>query len=327
MRRLISFCAVTLAVAAVVLSAHTATAQTTNGASGLSISPTNTSLTIKPGQASSIPITLKNVTSGPITAKAFVNDFTSDNVDGNPQLILNTTQKSPNSIRDFLVGLQDVELSPGEQKSLTVAVQLPNNIAPGAYYGIVRYQAIPQGAAAPTSGQVSTTLSASVGSIVLISVPGKITQIAQLKAIHVYSGNNEGTLLLSKPTQVGIELFNQGNSFLEPFGRITVENMHGKTVYSYELNSGVPPANVLPNSTRIFKDAIKNVNNPGRYKVTASVSYGNGSQILTSEKTFWYIPLWLLLVIVAVLLVLVGSTFLAYRHYRRISRSAVRKRH
>src|SRR5579863_8616026 len=68
------------------LTAQAAT-DTSGSASGLSISPLRQELTLKPGQADEISITLKNITGGPITAKVAVQDFESDNLTGNPKII------------------------------------------------------------------------------------------------------------------------------------------------------------------------------------------------------------------------------------------------
>ena len=75
-----------------------------NSGSGLSISPTRTELSIKPGQAGTVSISIKNVTAGDITAKALVNDFEADNLTGEPTLLIDDTKRSAASIRDFLIG-------------------------------------------------------------------------------------------------------------------------------------------------------------------------------------------------------------------------------
>lgn len=307
----------------VIVSALPATAQTPTG-SGLSISPTLSEFTLKPGQADKLDINLKNITLNRITAQASTADFESDNVSGNPKIITDPSHVSPNSIRKFILGLENVPLDVGEQKKVTLAIQIPSDIAPGAYFGIIRYKAIPAGETAPGPGEVS--LSASVGSIVLITVPGNLREQVQLTAIHVYRGEREGMLFFEKPTKIGVELRNLGNGFVKPFGTVEIRNMTGKEVYTYQINNTNPRASILPSSNRIFENNIKNISSIGRYTITASVSYGSGSQVLTSKKTFWYIPLWLAAAVAAVLVILIILAFRAYRHYRRESKRAYRRR-
>jgi hypothetical protein len=306
------------------VSALPAAAQNNPTASGLSISPTLFELSVRPGEASKIDIRLKNITVNKIIAQAAINDFESDNASGNPKLITDPAKISPYTIRHFVQGLEDVPLEVSQQKTITLPIQIPADTSPGGYFGVIRYKAVPAGPNAPKPGEVA--LSASVGAIVLITVPGNVREQVQLSGLHIYRGGYDGTLFVRKPTHIGVEIRNLGNGFARPYGTVEVKNMSGKAVYSYQLNSANPRANVLPSSTRIFKDQIKNVSSPGRYTVTASVSYGSGSQVLALKQTFWYIPLWLVILIVVILLLLVLLAFGAYRRYRRDSRRAYKRK-
>lgn len=313
-----------IALSMVWLSALPASAQQSPTGSGLSISPTLFELTLKPGDLGKIDIVLKNITVDKVTAQPTLNDFESDNVSGNPKIITDPSTVSPNSIRKFVQGLEAVPLDVSQQKTVTLPVQIPSDTAPGAYYGVIRYKALPAGINAPKPGEVALT--ASVGTIVLITVPGNIREQVQLKGLHIYRGGYDGTVFFRKPSQIGVEVSNLGNGFVKPFGTVEVKNMRGKVVYSYQLNTANPRANVLPSSNRIFKDALKNVSSPGRYTVTASVSYGSGSQVLTLKKSFWYIPLWLAITLMVILLVLLFLLFKAYRRYRKDSQRSHRHR-
>lgn len=308
----------------VLIAALPATAQQDQTGSGLSISPTLSEFTLKPGQADKLDINIKNITLNKITAQASISDFESDGVSGTPRIISDPNTVSPNSIRKFILGLEDVSLDIGQQKKVTLAVQIPNDVAPGAYFGIIRYKAVPAGETAPGPGEVS--LSASVGTIVLITVPGNLREQVQLTSLHVYQGKREGSIFFQKPTKIGVELRNLGNGFVKPFGSVEIRNMTGKETYTYQINNTNPRASILPSSNRIFENDIKNIGPIGRYTVTASVSYGSGSQVLTLKKTFWYIPLWLAGAILAALAVLILLVLRAYRHYRRESKRAYRRR-
>ena len=101
--------------------------------------------------------------------------------------------------------------------------------------------------------------------------------------------------------------------------------MGGKQVYSYEINNTTPRSNILPKTSRVFKDEIKNVNKPGRYTITANVSFGTGGEVISQKVSYWYIPVWLLIVIsVFVLGVVIGGVLLYRKKFS--SHSAKRKR-
>jgi hypothetical protein len=292
-----------------------ASAQNSPSGSGLSISPTINELTINPGASNHITITLKNITVDDVVAKGTVNDFKADNLTGNPQIITNSTAVSPNSIKKFVSNIDDVKLAKGQQKDVVLSLDVPKNTPPGAYYGIIRYRAVPASQAAPGPGQVALT--ASVGTIVLVTVPGNLREQVQVNGIHVYRGAREGSFFIKPPDRIGITITNYGNGFVKPFGTVEVHSTFNKSVATYQFNNPKQLGNILPNSSRTFTSNVKGINHIGRYTVLASVSYGSGSQVLTVKKDFWYIPLWLLILILAVLAALI---FLAVRSYRRYSR-------
>jgi hypothetical protein len=311
----------------VVLSSAPVLAATTNTntvpGSGLSISPLHNQLTLDPGQSTTIKVSVKNITRNDVVAKAYVNDFRSDNNTGNPVIITDPNKQLQTSIKKF-VHPADIPLAVGEKKEITVPVTIPAGATPGAYYGIIRYRAIPVGSQAPKEGEVS--LSASVGTIVLIQVKGDLKERAQLSALKIYNNDKSGTIFFKKPNKAGVEVANLGNSFLQPFGKVTVSDMSGKEVYSYEVNNNQPRANVLPGSKRIFIDPIKNINKPGRYTVNASIAIGNGSDVLVSQKTIWYLTGGFLVAIIAILAILIALTLFAYRQYRKSRRHTKRSR-
>jgi hypothetical protein len=308
------------------LIAHAATAPQPSGASGLSISPLRQELTLPPGKADKLDVTLKNITGVSIVAKVSIQDFQSDNVSGIPKIITNPKVQVPNGIQKFLINPSDVALAVGQQKTISIPVQTPAGTAPGAYYGLLAYQAVPANANTP-GGQNKVALSAAVSQLVFITVPGNIQDRMQLNAIHVYSdkdGNNEGVLFTKPPKALGIELTNLGNGFAKPFGHVSIKSTGGKEVQAYEMNGGIVRSIVLPNSKRIFKNDLKNITRPGRYTVTASLSYGSGSAILTGKKTYWYIPGAYIIALLAIIVLIVIGVLLARRRYRRDTGSRIR---
>ncbi|MDZ7744731.1 MAG: hypothetical protein U5K77_03155 [Candidatus Saccharibacteria bacterium] len=273
------------------------------GGSGLSVSPTRTELRIEPGSSSTFTINVRNVTTNSITARPVVNDFYSDDETGQPQIVVNEEIDVP-SIRPFMPELDEITLAEGEDQSVEIVVSVPEDTAPGGYYGVVRYLAVPEGAPSQDDGQVSLT--ASVSSILLVEVPGEIREQVQLRNIEFYRQDIAGTFFTSPPEQVGLHIVNQGNGFEKPFGNVSVSNMFGNEVHNYEINTGNPRSNVLPESSRTFKNDIEGVSMPGRYIATASVSFGNGGEVLILSDSFWYLPAWFVIGVL-VLIILIGT--------------------
>lgn len=298
-----------------------AVAQNSDGGSGLQISPIRHRLTMNPGESKTISIIVKNVTQGKLVAKVGLNDFESDGESGEPKILIDTKERTPNSLEKFITGFADIDLKSNESKEVKLFLNAPANTPAGAYFGAVRFTAIPEGA---NDEDRRVTLNASVASLVLVEISGDITESIQLLSAKATRGKNTGSFFFSAPDQVAVTVKNTGNGFSQPFGRVSVIGMSNKEVHSYELNNKDPRGNILPDSTRIFRDELKNVKSPGRYKITANISHGSGGQVLTVTTTFWYVPVWLL---VTILVLLIGLIVLAYAFYRtRLNRQLRRHR-
>lgn len=294
--------------------------------SGLSISPTRSELRIEKGKSDEVTLTIKNVTRGAIVAKPVVSDFESDNETGEPKLLAEQKTRNSASIYSFVKGLSDVELNPGESKNVKYTISIPNDASAGAYYGALTFRAVPANVAESEKIGNEVALTANVASLVLVEVPGETTEQIQISSIKALGENGKsGSFFTVAPKTSAITIKNLGNSFAKPFGTITVSDMGGKQVYSYEINNTTPRSNILPKTSRVFKDEIKNVNKPGRYTITANVSFGTGGEVISQKVSYWYIPVWLLIVIsVFVLGVVIGGVLLYRKKFS--SHSAKRKR-
>ena len=290
------------------------------GGSGLSISPTRHELTINKGAAETITVSIKNISGVAVVAKAVVNDFEASNDSGEPKLIVDPNQKSPTSIRDFLLDVSDVSLANNETKKLVIPVQIPGNTPSGAYYGVIRYTA--QKADDGSNDEPQVALNASLGVIVLIQVPGSITEQIQALSLKAERDEKPSSFFFSAPTHVSVSLKNVGTGFVKPFGRVTIKK-GSKELYSYEMNNVDPRSNILPGSTRTFKDEVKDIKGFGRYTITTNLSYGKGGDIITMKSSFWIVPVWLLALIALFFLVLIVLAILAYKW---VSRAKKRRR-
>lgn len=304
-----------LAVLAIPLAVAQDNNSQNGGGSGLQLSPTRSEISAQPGETKSFKITLKNVTQGEVNAQAFINDFESDNVSGTPQIIVDETkEKTPYSISSMLSPLQDVTLKPGESKEIEYSVTVPGNASPGAYFGALRYAAVPAGQdTSQFDRQVSLT--ASVAHLVFVEVPGEVTQKIAINSVQAQLNGNSGKFFFKAPNKSAVTVENMGNGFSRPFGKVELTRGSDKAVYSYDLNNTDPKGIVLPRSKRVFTDDLKNVSTPGKYTLTASVAYGNGGEVVSYSTSFWYLPIWFLIVLAAVIILLVVGGIFLYKKY------------
>lgn len=291
--------------------------------SGLQVSPTRTELTVAAGESETFEVQLNNVTSGTVTAQPEIYDF-EPKEDGSPQIITNDDNKNKAvSVKTFLSGLDRTVLAPGEKKSPKFTVNIPKGQPAGSYYGIIIFNALTgdqsQTPESGNGGQVA--LSAGVGHILLIQVPGDITDKMQLVSTTAGRKDKEGKVTTGSvfsdvPTQVQVTLRNTGNSILKPFGNISVEK-GGKEVANIQINNSDSKASVLPNSNRVFTEELKDLKGYGRFTITVNAAYGNGGDILTQKLNVWVIPVWLGAGIGAGVLALAAVVFVMFRKFRR----------
>lgn len=291
------------------------------GASGLQISPTKQELSLEPGEVKEVSFVVKNITNIEITAKATLNDFESDNLTGEPRLIIDNSKRTSYSLIKFIKGFEDVDLKPGESKEIKITIDVPGDATPGAYFGALRFDATPKGGRSDSDRQVALT--ASVAPLLLVQVNGDIKEQIEILSVQAQKNNKSSKFFVTSPDKSAVTLKNLGNSFARPFGRVTVNNMGGKEVASYELNNTDPRGNILPGSTRTFTDNINGVKSPGRYRITASIAHGAGGEVINYQSSFWYVPLWLILVLVTLIAAIGLLAYLSYR--KRFSRPASKR--
>lgn len=297
-----------------------ATAQQGQGGSGLQISPPRTDLSLNPGESRTFSVRITNVTQGDLTAQTFVNDFESDNVSGNPKLIVDTNNRTPYTLAEMITGLEDFDLNAGQTRDLELTINVPTDTAPGAYFSAVRFAAIPKGQSTETDqdNQQQVALTASLAHLVFVEVPGEINEQIQINSFKLERDGMTGQFFWSAPNKAHVSVTNLGNGFSRPFGKVTISRA-GTEIYSYDINSPDPNNSefkgiVLPESSRTFTNEVSNITSPGRYTATALVAYGNGSEVLNSTISFWYVPFW---IIVLLVIVIAAVAFGGYKLYNR----------
>lgn len=283
-----------------------ASAQNNGVANGFRISPVRSELTIEKGKSQVLTVTIENPTNVATVAKPIVNDFVaSDNETGEPRLILDENAPAPKNDFKKLVGsIPDVELGPKAKKDVPVTISVPSDANAGGYYGAIRF--------APTVlGQQSNVgLTASVGTIVLVRVPGNLTERLDLVQLSASQNNKAKSFFTSGDVSVLLRLKNSGDIHVQPFGKVLVKNTFGKIVYQYEVNNTQPRNNILPDSIRRFDDSVKAKNLLGRYTIEANIGYTQGSgDLITAKASFWYVPVWAMAVFVLILLAIVGLVY------------------
>lgn len=285
--------------------------QTTNG---FRISPLRNEVTVEKGKSQTASVTVENPSNLTFKTKGVINDFiASTNEDGQPQLLLDGKSAPSHSLKQLVTDIPAFTLAPNERKVVQITITVPASAAAGGYYGAVRF--LP----AETVNSSNVSLAASVGSLFLVNVPGNIKEHLELVQFGAGVNGSIKSLITGGRVSIITRLKNDGDTHEKPFGKIQIKNAKGKIVAEEEINNIEPQANILPASIRKFETQTpENIKWFGRYTVTASYGYtpSNG-ELINARTSFWYIPLWLVIVFSVAVIAILFAAYLGVRSFRR----------
>lgn len=323
MKRAFGFLGVAFAVLCLVVNTVPASAA---NSSGLSITPRK-NYTIQPGSSITDKLTIGNLDKvNALTINLKMIDFTFTNETGTPKLMLaDDAPQTTWSLKPFTTMPSSIVVPGGQSRTVTYSIKIPKNQGAGSYYSAIRY------AATGSSGN-NVSLSASGVTLVFVSVPGIVNEDMKLKKLGAYQTNPEGTggkyvfIAMDKPKEIGYTLQNNGNVAEAPVGSVTLKSMFGaRTINIDNINRNSSLAllgqtrlfltcietqkeNVVINGTRSVSTTCKTPNLiPGRYTIQLDAYYGqNGNKTheIIETATFWYLPVWFILTVLAILVAL-----------------------
>lgn len=281
-----------------------------SGGQAFSIAPPLISLKADPGQTVKAHILLTNVSNGPMIMSAQANDFAAKDESGSPNIILNTKEVTPFSLRNFIQLPQPFTIAPKETRTIDVPIVVPKDGEPGGHYGVIRFT----GASPDVSG-TGVSLSASIGTLVLLQVSGNVQERASLADLYTAAPKvlTKQSLFQNGPIDFVTRVSNDGNTHIQPTGTLTIKNMIGRQVTSLRINgdpknSKDEPKNILPGSVRRFQVTLTKKWMFGRYTAHLDLSYDN--KHLTANKSFWVIPFAVVVpVLLGLVVLIVGFTF------------------
>jgi hypothetical protein len=291
-----------------------------NGGNGMRVSPVRTDLVMKPGTRKSVSVFVQNVTSATTTYKVIENDFiASTDESGSPALLLNGETNDQHGLKRYLTTVDKVTVAAGKQKEIQVNVSIPKGTPGGGYYGAVRFA--PIGA----NGTANVTLSGSVASLILVKVPGDVTEKMSLASFDARQNDNVRTIFTTNKNISAVVRFqNEGDVQEAPFGKVVLKK-GGKVLGTYEINGGSLPGNVLPDSIRKFDVPLKGIGSFGKYKLEGNFGYGSSGQLLSASTTFYVIPVWIILLVVIIVLLILFLIFVFPKMVKNYNRNVVRK--
>src|SRR5581483_2404429 len=282
------------------------------GGNGLRISPVRSDLTIIPGASQTLDVYITNLTTAPANLQGVVDDFTAGaNESGTPAILLNGEKAPSHSLKGYVSPIGTFMLAGGQERDVKITITIPKGVAGGGYFGAIRF--LP----ANLDSTKNVNLAASVASLVIVTVPGPVTEQMSLASFDVRSMNTKtnelnGPSVLfthNKNLNAVVRFQNLGNIQEEPFGKILLKK-GGSVLATYEINNIEPRGNVLPDSIRRFSVPLTGLSNFGKYTLEGNFGYSTKGQLLSATTNFYIVPVPAIVIAIVVLLVIILGIFL-----------------
>lgn len=297
MRKILFFITITLGFvvsffstnAFAVTSTTQPTTTETNPSQALEIGPPTIIMSGNPGQTLTTSINLRNISNGKLVVTGQVNDFEASAAeDGTPKIILDDSVDSSYSLKKWISPFSTLALNSKQLKTFPVTIKIPKDASPGGYYGVIRFTS-----KAPDMTDTGVSLSASLGSLLMIRVKGAVTEKVNIEDFYVSSDGKKGTFFEASPLDFVVRFKNNGNIDEQPTGQITLTDMFGKK--SAVVNVNLEGYKILPNSIRKFNYTLdsKTIGSRtlfGKYTAEMKITYGEKKEVITSKITFWVVP-------------------------------------
>jgi len=253
---------------------------------GLTAIPPRLEVTAKPGQTLTKEIKVRNESKTERAITTTTKDFIVTDDNGTPIQLENSLDISNNrwaSSSWIQVSPSNFKLKPGETKSLMVTILVPDNPTAGGHYAMILHS--PKNEV--TLNETGSAIETNVGTLVYITIPGKITEKAQVRQFTAPQFLEYG------PVNFKTIVSNFSDIHITPVGAINIKNWFGGKTASLSL----PTTNIFPGVSREMTNTLNRKWLFGRYVATLDAGYGATGQALTASLIFWVVP-WRLILLV-----------------------------
>lgn len=204
----------------------------------MTISPVRYEVKGDPGQTISKEVTIINEDPTPVTYYSSFANFEAQGETGSASFV-----EPKDDIGTWITTEQSVTLLPGEQKTVTFSIKIPENAEPGGHFGVIFWGSSPDN----SSDGKQLAVSAKTGLLVLLSVSGDVKEGGGL--LDFLRKDNK-FWYNSLPVSFTYRFKNDGGDRIKPSGFIRISNTF--FIPTKKLDANPVNGNILPASTRKF---------------------------------------------------------------------------
>ena len=268
---------------------------------GFTIFPAKISLTIDKGGEQENFIKVTNAGDSAVGVKIDVQDFV-------PQVGasgFNFVAKAPGitSLVDWIeIDRQVFNLKPNESRDVPFTVKVPADASPGSRFAVVFF-------ATGTSGGSQLNVSARVGALVFLTIPGDFKQSGEISNLR-----SPKFTFKKEAIKFDFDFTNTGTVFFEPKGLLTITNIFGKKIAEVPVEGYV----VLPTGMRTI--SVDWLSDKWLYalfyKAHLAIAVTGKGDIATANTFIFALPLVPLVFALIILAILIFITWYIKRHFK-----------
>ena len=314
--------------------------RTSAQSNGLGITP-KLSYTVKSGEELTDTLFIDNLSdTQPLSLQVKVVDFRPQDETGTPQLLLGKDPpEMPWSLKPYITLPATVDIEAGKSKQVPFTIKFPEGVGAGSYYSAIEYISV----TGANEDQVS--VAASSATLIFVNIPGSATELLSMVQFGAFEKDKFKSIFSKPPTSFAYRLKNGGNVNERPAGTVIIKNSFGKIIASIE-NINPRDELALIGQTRRFEvcypkktdsASLRQANNcqplkikPGKYQAEIVILYGeNGSETrqIGAKMTFWYLPLWFIIVFAAVVALILFGLLWLWRRFTHLRQRRQRHHH
>lgn len=304
-RRITSILLMTQCMSLILFSAVSAQAQETPA--GIQISPVIFEHDLKPGDVQQETVRVSNRNPAAVDLSLEVADFYYDENGKMKFIEENQENSSVSSLKKWLsYDQKELTLAPNSDKDIPFTITVPANAEPGGHYGVMFFRT-----KQPDAAQIG--ISARVGALVLVTIPGDVKKTGELEDFIVGKMNaekkvNTQNFFETGPVDMAFTLKNTGNAHFKPTGTITIKDTFGRVVKEIPMPPDIVRA--FPEIPRTYAQTA-NIDPWGWYEASLSLKDGDGNALPPLTVKFWgmnykMLLVWLLVVAVVIVVLVIG---------------------
>lgn len=252
------------------------------------VQPAKVELEIPPGGSESRALTLTNSTAVPLAVTVSFEDVapnTQSSAADDPVVLLGANGGAY-PLRDLVhTSAASLTILAGQTQSVPVTVKIPNDTVPGGHYGSVVFSftpILPRGIS--TNGNVA--VESRLATLFFVRVSGAVKEEGRVSEFGVFN-NAQTTFAPSpeKPLRFQIVYTNSGNVHLNPYGKLSLTPLFGKSTTII-----VDPWAVLPGGVRMREIEVREPLAIGYYTAHLEQNRGYENIVDTRDVHFWVLP-------------------------------------